>query len=149
MRNLLLPPIVWLVAIAAMLALHAYFPLLHAEPTPWRTGIGLLGLGLAMVLTIWHKRLFRARKTNVNTFGKPDRLVDEGLYRHIRNPMYLGFLLALAALAFVMGALSPWLIVLAFYLLTDRWYIPFEEQAMRECFGEQYDQYISRTRRWI
>ena len=149
MRNLFLPPIVWCFSILAMLMMHEYAPLVHAEPNALRTAIGLFLIFLASVVTIWHKKLFRKLKTNINTFSKPDVLVEEGLFRYIRNPMYLGFLISLAGLALLGGAFSPWLLVFVFFVLADRWYIPYEEREMSERFGEQYKQYRQRTRRWI
>lgn len=149
MHKLLLPPITWLFSIAAMLLAHEIVPILHIEPSFWRTAIGIILLLGAIALTVWHKQLFQRTKTNIDTFGQPDHLVESGLFRYIRNPMYLGFVVSLAALALVMGALSPWLLVLGFFMLAHLWYIPFEEQAMQNKFGEQYAAYQARTRRWI
>jgi protein-S-isoprenylcysteine O-methyltransferase Ste14 len=149
MRNLLLPPIVWLAAIATMIIAHQSYPIVHWEPNPARTGIGVALGAVAVAVTVWHKRLFRRVGTNVNTFSSPDKLVEAGLFRHLRNPMYLGFVVALAALAWVSGALSPWFIVAGFFLLADRWYIPVEERAMSLRFGAEYEAYRNRTRRWI
>ena len=149
MRNLILPPIVWLAAVIAILVLHDWFPIAHFEPETWRSASGLLLFALALGTTIWHKRLFKKEKTNINTFDSPQNLVKSGLFKYIRNPMYLGFVASLAALALLSGAVSPWLIVLGFFVLSDRWYIPFEEQAMHERFGVKYDDYRSHTRRWI
>lgn len=149
MRNLLLPPIVWITAIVAIFVAHEHFPIAHAEPVPWRSATGIFLIAVALAITGWHKRLFREIGTNVNTFDVPDKLVEAGFFKYLRNPMYLGFVAALAALALVLGALSPWLIVLGFFILADRWYIPFEERAMRERFGSQYEEYRVRTRRWI
>lgn len=149
MHKLLLPPIIWLFSIAAMLLTHEIVPIFHIEPSFWRTATGITLLLGAIALTVWHKQLFQRAKTNIDTFGQPDQLVETGLFRYIRNPMYLGFVASLAALALVMGALSPWIWVLGFFLLAHLWYIPFEERAMYKKFGEQYTEYQARTRRWI
>ncbi len=149
MRNLLLPPILWLVAIAAMVLSHERYPIVHWEASTPRTAVGLMMIVAAIATTVWHKRLFRKVGTNVETFGNPDQLVEGGLFRHIRNPMYLGFVASLASLALLSGALSAWLIAFAFFLVTDRWYIPFEEKAMLARFGLRYEEYRARTRRWV
>lgn len=149
MRTIMLPPTVWLFTIIAMLLAHEYFPVLHTEPVIWRTAPGLALIVIALIITIWHKRLFKKEKTNIDTFGKPDKLIDQGLFRYIRNPMYLGFVLALAGLALLGGALSSWIIAIAFFVLVDRWYIPFEEREMLARFGDQYQEYCRRTRRWL
>ena len=38
---------------------------------------------------------------------------------------------------------------LAFFFAAQFWYIPFEEKRMKQTFGEAYDAYCQRTRRWI
>ena len=149
MRNLFLPPIVWLSSVIAALALHAYFPIFHSEAETWRSTIGILAIAIALSVTVWHKRLFIREETNINTFDTPDKLIESGLFRYVRNPMYLGFAVSLAALAFVLGAASPWLVVFGFFALSHCWYISIEERAMRDRFGADYEEYRSRTRRWV
>jgi protein-S-isoprenylcysteine O-methyltransferase Ste14 len=63
--------------------------------------------------------------------------------------MYLGFVIALAGIAALLGTVSPWLSPVAFFALAAGWYIPFEERACRERFGAAYDAYCARTRRWV
>jgi protein-S-isoprenylcysteine O-methyltransferase Ste14 len=132
-----------------MFVTHKYIPIFHIEPDLWRTVVGISLAIVSIVITVWHKRLFQKAETNVNTFDNPDKLIENGLFKYIRNPMYLGFTSSLAALALLAGALTPWFIVIGFFLLADRWYIPFEEKLMRERFGSIYDEYQLRTRRWI
>ena len=100
-------------------------------------------------MSVWHARLFRRAGTEIHTFRMPRVLVTDGLFRHSRNPMYLGFLLVLAGLALVLGAAVPLLVVAAFALVVDRWYIRHEERALREAFGDAYDDYCGRVRRWL
>jgi len=149
MKNLLLPPIVWIVAILTMFFAHESFPILHAEPTVWRSVVGIFLILISIAVVVWHKRLFRKIGTNINTFDNPDKFVEAGLFKYIRNPMYLGFTVSLFAFALLSGALSPWFIALGFFILVDRWYIPFEEKAMQERFGNLYEEYRLRTRRWV
>ncbi len=63
--------------------------------------------------------------------------------------MYLGFVIALLGLSMLLGALSPIFVVAAFFVITERWYIRFEEQAMLRVFGDSYSLYKSKTRRWM
>jgi protein-S-isoprenylcysteine O-methyltransferase Ste14 len=149
MKNYFLPPTLWALSLAAMLSAHEWLPIMHIQPAAWRSSLGLFLLAASLGITVWHKRIFRRANTNVNTFDIPDKLIEEGLFKYTRNPMYLGFVASLASAAFVMGALSPWIIVGAFFLLTDLWYIPYEERVMYAKFGGQYEAYCSRTHRWI
>lgn len=147
--RLLHPPIVWVVTITAMLLTHVSFPVAHAEPAAWRTVLGLVGLISGVAISVWHKSLFRRVGTNIDTFGEPGQLVESGLYKRTRNPMYLGFILALAGLALVLGTVLPWLFVLGFFALTHACYIRVEEREMERKFGAEFRDYCLRTPRWL
>ena len=115
--------------------------------------LNLFGLPLLILgpgISIWHSRLFRRRNTNINTFNQPNVLVKDGLFRYTRNPMYLGFVVALLGVAVLsLGSLFGFALVIGFVVITDRWYIRLEEQAMRDAFGEAYDEYCQEVRRWV
>lgn len=148
MKYLLLPPLVWLMAVACMLALHWNHPVAVWFPQPYNwMGLSLIiaGLGIAN----WHARLFRRRGTNINTFGEPGELTMEGLFRRTRNPMYLGMLCALLGVACVLGSISPIAGPVAFFALAQFWYIPIEEQAMTMKFGDKYMAYRRSVPRWL
>lgn len=132
-----------------MLLLHRFAPGLHWPPVPWRSWGGMATVVLGLGIAQWHARLFRRRGINLHTFREPQQLVTEGLFRHSRNPMYLGFALAAAGLALALGAATPVLVLAAFVLVLDRWYIRFEEQAMLRSFGQAYRDYCRHTRRWF
>lgn len=106
----------------------------------------VVGLGMAS----WGSRLFRRLNTNIMTFDEPDVLVTQGLYRFTRNPMYLGFVIAILGIAILyQGAIVAFVLAFLFFIVTDRWYIKFEERAMLSKFGEEYQNYCNNTRRWI
>lgn len=116
--------------------------------SPW-TGLGpaisLIGLAIAFAASAQ----FHRRRANIQTFGEPTRLVTGGLFRLSRNPMYLGMTLLLVGAAVGLGGGWPSLVAVAFIVLADRWYIPFEERAMRRRFGADYESYCRKVRRWI
>jgi protein-S-isoprenylcysteine O-methyltransferase Ste14 len=105
----------------------------------------LVGLGLAVL----GSNLFEKAGTNINTFADPDVLITDGLYRFSRNPMYLGFVLLLLGAAILLGSTPALVVAAAYFLITDRWYIAFEERAMARVFGEAYRRYQQQTRRWL
>ncbi len=76
-------------------------------------------------------------------------LVESGVYKYIRHPMYAAFWLWGIAQALVVHnwiyGLSYIVSFLPMYLLR----IPQEEQMMLDTFGEQYQEYIARTGRVI
>ena len=144
----ILPPVVVVLGLLAMIALRLCAPLALIPPAPWSwTGWAVAAVGLAITLS--GAGLFRRTGTNIKTFNDPEILVTRGPFRFTRNPMYLGFFLLLAGVALGLGAASAWAVPAVFWLLADRWYIPFEERAMRRTFGEAYEAYARRVRRWL
>jgi protein-S-isoprenylcysteine O-methyltransferase Ste14 len=63
--------------------------------------------------------------------------------------MYVGLLLLLCGWAAWLGTLSPWVMPLLFVLIITTAQIRPEERALRELFGERYDDYCRRVPRWI
>lgn len=77
----------------------------------------------------------------------PERLVTTGIYRWVRNPMYLGHLLFLAGLA-VMLSWPAWLVLIGHGLWFDR-RVRGDERHLAELFGAPYLAYLGRVKRWI
>jgi protein-S-isoprenylcysteine O-methyltransferase Ste14 len=79
----------------------------------------------------------------------PGTLVVTGLYRHVRNPMYvavmaivLGQALVFYSPALVAYAVAVWLALQAFILM-------YEEPTLRVTFGDRYAAYFAAVPRWI
>jgi len=78
----------------------------------------------------------------------PDQIVTDGVYRYLRNPMYLGHLIFMLGLAI---ALSSWL-ALALLVVHAGWFhvrVLRDEQRLELRFGESYRAYKARVKRWI
>ena len=109
--------------------------------------IGLLGV-IACALGILE---FKRAKTTVNP-TKPESsssLVRSGIYRHTRNPMYLGFLLILVGWATLTANILAFLVLPVFVLYMNRFQIKPEERALTLIFGDEFKAYCSTVRRWI
>ena len=63
--------------------------------------------------------------------------------------MYLGMVLIVAGIAIFAGSTSPWIAVAGLALLLDRVFIAPEERQMAETFGDAFEQYRKRVRRWL
>lgn len=92
---------------------------------------------------------FQRMGTNVKTFNEPGKLITDGWFRFTRNPMYLGFLLILLGAWLLFGTATPVVGPLAFGIIANFWYVPFEERAMQAKFGAAYLAYQQRVRRWL
>lgn len=94
---------------------------------------------------------FRKSKTTLNptTPEKSSRIVDTGIYRFSRNPMYLGMAFMLVGLIWGLGNYLSWLGFLAFMLYITRFQILPEEKTLKEIYGEPYKEYLTKVRRWL
>lgn len=121
------------------------------------TGTGTLALAAVMfalgtALSLAGVGAFRRARTTVNPLA-PDAttaLVTDGIYRHTRNPMYLGFLLFVLAAGTALGS-WPGIAVIApcFAGYLTRWQILPEEAILARKFGDDWHTYRRRTRRWL
>lgn len=142
------PPRLFLGALALGLILD-YF-----KPAPWLPNTVQFPLGLALIaggialmgLAIGR---FKAAGTNVPTPLPATALVEDGIYGHSRNPIYLAMTLIFGGIA--VAANSLWLLLLLPVVLAVMRYgvIAREERYLAGKFGEPYWAYKARVRRWI
>lgn len=144
------PPVVFLVVVGAMGVADWLLPPSGLDgPVAWVLGVLLLVVaGLSGPPAVLR---FNRAGTTVNPVAieRASVLVTEGAYRWTRNPMYLGLASILGAIAAFTA--QPWLVLgpVAFVLFITRFQILPEERAMRARFGDAYDAYCARVRRWL
>lgn len=144
----ILPPFLFALCLLLMAVLHKFLPIVQFVDHPFNLiGVVLFVFGLCM--SIIGKRHFSRVGTNIMTFDEPDKLITDGLFRFSRNPMYLGFSIALLGAALFAGSLAMLIIVVMFVVVSDRHYIQYEENVMRNKFGNSYSDYCQSVRRWI
>jgi protein-S-isoprenylcysteine O-methyltransferase Ste14 len=112
------------------------------------TGLGLVGLGFALVLWCLVTFAFVGRGTAA-PFDPPRTLVVAGPYRFVRNPIYIGAVVAMLGAAMVLW--SGWLVLYAFAVLivTHLLVILYEEPHLRRVFGQPYEDYLRTVHRWV
>ena len=112
--------------------------------------LGLTGIGLGVALLaacIW-EFAHRGRGT-LAPLDPPTQLVVRGLYRYVRNPMYLSvttIVFGELLLTRSLGLLTFWAIWFAFVNL---FVIGYEEPTLRRNFGEEYERYCASVGRWL
>jgi protein-S-isoprenylcysteine O-methyltransferase Ste14 len=79
----------------------------------------------------------------------PKTLVVRGLYRFVRNPMYVGVILALSGEALWFLSWELVLFALLFFGLVHSFVVFYEEPTLRRQFGESYHRYCRSVNRWL
>ncbi|CAH0535501.1 hypothetical protein VST7929_03071 [Vibrio stylophorae] len=109
------------------------------------------GIGLAMAIVLNAFYCFYQQKTTVHPyqFEQVNALVQSGIYRFSRNPMYLA--MAISLLAMTLGWPSVWaaLVVVFFVVYLTYFQIKPEERLLASRFQQPYLDYCQRVRRWI
>ncbi len=144
----MLPPVYLFTALAAMMLLHLFFPVLMLVPAPWHAA-GLAPLALGVALNLVAGKSFMRSGNPIRAFEPPQTLVTGGVYRFSRNPMYLGMVLILTGIAVLLGSLTPFIIIPIFATAIDRVFIVAEEAVLEQRFGDQWNQYRRTVRRWL
>jgi protein-S-isoprenylcysteine O-methyltransferase Ste14 len=76
-------------------------------------------------------------------------LVVTGLYRHVRNPMYLAVASAIFGRSMILGSLS----LLAYgglvWFITNLFVLGYEEPTLRKTYGAEYEAFYANVPRWI
>ena len=150
MNPLVPPPVVVAIIGVVMWAVGRKLELGKFEAALQAPVAGVL-LIVALLLMFVAVASFIAAKTTVNPL-RPSRassLVTTGIFRISRNPMYLGDLLVLAALAVWLGNVVNVVLLVFFIWYINRFQIFPEERALTNLFGESYVAYCSRVRRWL
>ena len=149
MRWIDVPP-VWLIAFAALAWLqgkYLKFGLsLEGGLTDLLSGL-LIGGGILMaVLAVVE---FRRHKTTVVPHETPSSMVQSGIYKRSRNPIYVGDVLILAGLVLRFDAVLSLVLVPVFVWVLERRFILPEEDRLRRTFRADFARYERKTRRWI
>ncbi|MEP3276344.1 MAG: isoprenylcysteine carboxylmethyltransferase family protein [Stappiaceae bacterium] len=142
------PPLLVLLGLICMAANHYFFSFPKLVLPPYNTS-GLVMFVAGILAGALGVRKFRSVKTNINPLRKPDLLVTDGIYRYSRNPMYLGQVFVIFGVAIYLGTLADIAIAAGCFLVMDLWFIRQEETVMRAAFGERFDDYCAKVRRWI
>lgn len=113
---------------------------------PW-LGYVLIGAGASVVVESFVR--FAVKGLGTPAPAAPTvHLVVSGLYRYVRNPMYVGVLSVIIGQALILGSLLlleyaalVWMCFFAFVVL-------YEEPSLQHRFGDGYENYRASVPRW-
>jgi protein-S-isoprenylcysteine O-methyltransferase Ste14 len=77
------------------------------------------------------------------------RLVVGGIYRHVRNPMYLAVAATIAGEALLLGRWELLAYAALFFAIVATFVVTYEEPTLRRRFGADYDAYRLAVPRWL
>ena len=122
------------------------------EPAPYWAPMHVLGVillvaGLTVLVQAFVRFVVEGFGTPVPV-AAPDRLVVGGLYRYVRNPMYVALIAAIVGQALLLGRLGLLLYAAAVWTISAvfvRWY---EEPTLTRRFGAEYEAYRRAVPAW-
>lgn len=126
------------------LLLGEFLPTLRA-PAAVAPVIG--SAGFLLMLRAWW--LFRKAATAICPTATASVLITSDVYRLTRNPMYLGMVLMMIAVAFYTGSLFHLAAAILFFTVIDHSFCSYEEARLELNFGATFRRYAATTRRWL
>ncbi len=108
-------------------------------------GVALVGQGLrgAVIGLAYIRRGGKAKRIHA------DSLVQDGLFAHSRNPLYLGNMLVFLGLFIVLNSTVGYLVGVPFFFLAYLSITLAEEEFLRKQFGAVYVDYCRRVNRYV
>lgn len=125
----------------------ATVPLDHTRPDHI-AGLLLMGAGIALLAACVFE-FARSGRGTLSPVDPPRELVVRGLYRYVRNPMYLAVLTTVLGEIVLTRSLDLAVYWLIFFVAVNVFVMTYEEPMLRAQFGESYEAYTARVGRWI
>jgi protein-S-isoprenylcysteine O-methyltransferase Ste14 len=101
-------------------------------------------------MVIWVSTTFvRQGKGTPVPIEPPKRLVITGLYRYLRNPMYVGAILITLAESLYFSLILLVIYSFGLWAILHTFMVIFEEPQLKRRFGADYERYLSEVPRWI
>ena len=125
--------------------------LLQWTLAPWTTALpGALTVFLGVLIYILCARDFaRFGRGTPAVWDPPKTFVSRGLYRLVRNPMYLGIVLIVIGEACFFHSPPLLFLALLIWLMFHGFVLFYEEPTLTKTFGDSYRQYRVQVSRWL
>ena len=147
-KGKLLPPVYLVIALVLALAFDYYAPVARVVPAPWNwAGVALVAAGLALIVS--QAIVFKSKGTAIKPFDESSVLIQDGLYRFSRNPIYVGMVTLLLGVAIGLGTVTPFIAPIGMWIILSALFIRVEERMLEEKFGDRYRAYQRKVRRWL
>ena len=111
-------------------------------------GLAFILIGIIGYLACFWNFIFDAK--GVPLFeGMQKHLIVKGLYKYVRNPIYISWYLILIGEAIYFQSLGVLLYLLGWMVFFQFKVVFMEEPSLSVAFGESYESYRNSVRRWI
>jgi protein-S-isoprenylcysteine O-methyltransferase Ste14 len=144
------PPLIYLAAMIGGWAADRWLLPLPIGLSPGaRVGAGVIAGLVGLLFGIPALARFRATGQDPKPWEPSPELIQQGIYRLSRNPMYLG--LTLLQVGVGLGADNLWIVLACLPALAAVHVIAVrpEETYLEGRFGEDYRGYKAKVRRWL
>lgn len=117
----------------------------------YQTLLSRIFLGMGVLALFSGIISFRIKGTTVDPLNpeKASSLVQSGIYKYTRNPMYLGMALVLLGGIVRIGNPIGLLAIMFFIWYITKFQIKPEEAALKKIFGAEYEKFCNKVRRWV
>jgi protein-S-isoprenylcysteine O-methyltransferase Ste14 len=117
--------------------------------SPFRAiGILLIAVGIPVLLDSFARFALQGRGTPA-PIRPPQHLVVTGLYRYVRNPMYVAVVSLVLGQGLLLGNVSVLEYGLVVWTGFHLFILGYEEPRLRRSFGDEYQEFYANVRRWI
>jgi protein-S-isoprenylcysteine O-methyltransferase Ste14 len=113
------------------------------------TFLGILILIVGGIIVITGRYQLKQFGSGVLNIEENHQLITSGIFRYIRHPIYSGALLGVFGFYLAYRSLIVLIAVSIIHFLIFKHRLLFEEGILTEEFGEEYKEYMKRTKRLI
>jgi protein-S-isoprenylcysteine O-methyltransferase Ste14 len=127
-------------------------PITVSKPDLWSlpdyAAVMILLIGTAILLkSIWS--FAHVGRGTLAPFDETDKLIVVGLYRYMRNPMYVGVMMILLAESWFFWSSQLLAYTGTFFAVANIFVIGYEENRLRNKYGDDFRRYCDHVGRWI
>lgn len=112
-------------------------------------GIIFLISGLIIIIFSVHALIIEPKQVMTKPNQALDNFIKSGIYRKMRNPMYVGYIFIIMAEFFLLG----YILILGYFvfmvILIHLLVVFMEEPSLKKGYGTKYDEYCKEVPRWL
>jgi protein-S-isoprenylcysteine O-methyltransferase Ste14 len=110
---------------------------------------GIILIAIALLFLLPALIRFAQTKNTLVTIKPANSLQTKGIYSLTRNPMYMGLLILYSGIGMLEGNWWTIIFIPVVIIIVQSYVIRGEENYLQRAFGEEYNAYRKKVRRWI